>query len=39
MYLFSIHMIIHIEKIQKWKVIQLCPTLCGPMDYTVHGIL
>ena len=18
---------------------QLCPTLCGPMDYTVHGIL
>ena len=21
------------------KVIQLCPTLCDPMDYTVHGIL
>ena len=21
------------------KVIQLCPTLCHPMDYTVHGIL
>ena len=20
-------------------VIQLCPTLCDPMDYTVHGIL
>ena len=24
----------------KWvKVIQLCPTVCGLMDYTVHGIL
>ena len=26
----------------KWnevKVIQLCPTLCNPMDYTVHGII
>ena len=21
------------------KVAQLCPTLCGPMDYTVYGIL
>ena len=21
------------------KVAQLCPTLCQPMDYTVHGIL
>ena len=20
------------------KVTQLCPTLCDPMDYTVHGI-
>ena len=28
--------------IAKWsevKVAQLCPTLCDPMDYTVHGIL
>ena len=24
--------------IMKVKVIQLCPTLCDPMDYTVHGI-
>ena len=27
---------------QKWsevKVAQSCPTLCDPMDYTVHGIL
>ena len=26
---------------EKWKckVAQLCPTLCDPMDYTVHGIL
>ena len=21
------------------KAAQLCPTLCDPMDYTVHGIL
>ena len=21
------------------KVTQLCPTLCDPVDYTVHGIL
>ena len=21
------------------KVVQLCPTLCDPIDYTVHGIL
>ena len=24
---------------KKVKVTQLCPTLCDPMDYTVHGIL
>ena len=23
----------------KLKVDQSCPTLCSPMDYTVHGIL
>ena len=23
----------------KVTVCQLCPTLCDPMDYTVHGIL
>ena len=23
----------------KVKAAQLCPTLCNPMDYTVHGIL
>ena len=23
----------------KVKVAQSCPTLCNPMDYTVHGIL
>ena len=27
------------EKWKKVKVAQLCPTLCNPMDYTVHGIL
>ena len=21
------------------KVAQLCPTLCDPIDYTIHGIL
>ena len=21
------------------KLLQLCPTLCDPLDYTVHGIL
>ena len=29
-------------KLKKWsevKVAQSCPTLCDPMDYTVHGIL
>ena len=30
---------IHINYIVKVKVIQLCPTLCNPMDYTDHGIL
>ena len=24
---------------RKVKVAQSCPTLCNPMDYTVHGIL
>ena len=27
------------KKIVKVKVAQNCPTLCDPMDYTVHGIL
>jgi len=27
------------EKKRKVKVAQSSPTLCGPMDYTVHGIL
>ena len=27
------------EKQKKVKVTQSCPTLCDPMDYTVHGIL
>ena len=41
MYLFNIHMIIHSEKIQNWKVnvIQSCPALCNPMNYAAHGIL
>ena len=24
---------------EKVKVSQSCPTLCNPMDYTIHGIL
>ena len=27
------------ESERKVKVTQSCPTLCDPMDYTVHGIL
>ena len=30
-----IHMYVRISEV---KVIQLCPALCNPMDYTVHGI-
>ena len=26
-------------RIVKVKIVQLCLTLCDPMDYTVHGIL
>ena len=32
---FPIKYITHV----KVKVTQLCPILCDPMDYTVHGIL
>ena len=28
-----------LSKTVKVKVAQLCPTLCDPMDYPVHGIL
>ena len=31
--------IMHNESMVKVKVTQLCPTLCDPMDSTVHGIL
>ena len=27
------------EEKMRVKVVQLCPTLCDPMDYTVHRIL
>jgi len=30
---------LHIRKKVKMKVVQSCPILCNPMDYTVHGIL
>ena len=30
---------LHKKEVSKLKVIQLCPTLCDPMDYTAHGIL
>ena len=33
------HLDIFLDVIVKVKVIQLCLTLCDPMDYTVHGIL
>jgi len=32
--------VFHVKtQLDKVKVTQLCPTLCDPMDYTVHGIL
>ena len=36
--LLSVSFIIHEKKV-KMKVAWSCPTLCNPMDYTVHGIL
>ena len=30
---------LYVESKVKVKVTQLCPTICEPMDYTVHGIL
>ena len=27
------------KNIVKVKVVQSCPTLCDPIDYTVHGVL
>ena len=27
------------RKVREKKIPQLCPTLCDPTDYTVHGIL
>ena len=27
------------QTLMKVKVTQLCPTLCNPVDYTVHGLL
>ena len=36
--LLSVSFIIHEKKV-KMKVAWSCPTLCNPMDYTIHGIL
>ena len=36
---FHWEMFFSLDFISKVKVTQLCPTLCDPMDYTVHGIL
>ena len=32
-------LLLHLSGSLKVKVAQLCPTLCDPVDYTVHGIL
>ena len=32
-------MVLRYESEVKVKITQLCPTLCYPMDYTVHGIV
>ena len=34
-----LHLGLRERTFMKVKVSQLCPTLCNPMDYTVHGIL
>ena len=40
MLVFAIHRSLEFMKERnKVKVTQLCPILCDPMDYTVHGIL
>ena len=31
--------LLNVWKTVKVKVTQSCPTVCDPMDYTVHGIL
>ena len=33
-----VYIYIYIKKV-KLKVAHLCPTLCNPMDYIIHGIL
>ena len=38
-FVFIIWINIRINSNMKVKVTQSCPTLCDPMDYTVHGIL
>ena len=35
----QVHMEFLPPTLVKVKVTQLCPTLCNPMDYTVHGTL
>ena len=42
--IFSLSLYLMTLMVLRWpwsevKVAQLCPTLCDPMDYTVHGIL
>ena len=38
-WLLATRQLFYIYIYMKGKVAQLCPTLCDPMDYTVHGIL
>ena len=38
-YCWAIQEASHLTMRVKVKVTQSCPTLCDPMDYTVHGIL
>ena len=39
MWLYEGEGIFHAIQLVTVKVTQSCPTLCSPMDYTVHGIL
>ena len=37
--LFFARQIANLNEADKVKVIQLCPILCDPMDYTVYGMI
>ena len=38
-YIYFAYINVHVKSESEVKVAQLYPTLCNPMDYTVHGFL